>query len=250
MCSELLTDISRCVCVSAGNSLHWTYFAPHDPHGLISLFKSPESFDAHLTEFMSKSADFITKWGTAAPNPYFWAGNEHDAFAPWLFNFGPNCTKTQYFTRQATHLWFSNTPGGVPGSREDIHICGWSELNCFVCWGVGNEDYGAMATWSAFASLGIFPQAGTMNFLIGSPRVERATLKLKDFRGAYSNLDIVTYDNSEDNVYVSRLLVNGQEYTSAIIDRSVLTAPSGCKLEFYMSSVPASSLCPSSYRAK
>jgi putative alpha-1,2-mannosidase len=143
-----------------------------------------------------------------------------------------------------THLSFSNTPHGIPG----------------------NEDYGAMASWVAFASLGtnvgvthlilqglvifygfyflgLFPQAGTTNYLIGSPRVDRASLKLKHFRGDYSSLDIVTYDNSAENVYVSRLLVNGVEHNTPFIDRSVLVADGGCKLEFYMSSVPQSGLC-------
>ncbi len=139
----------------------------------------------------------------------------------WLFNYGSKCTRAQYWSRSLTHLHFSNTPHGIPG----------------------NEDYGAMSTWLLFASLGLFPQAGTTNFLLGSPRVQQATLRLEHFNGDFSSLEIVTVNNSAENVYVESLLVNGQDYRSAVIDRSVLMNPSGCRLEFHMSSVPESSLC-------
>jgi predicted alpha-1,2-mannosidase len=204
-----------------GSSLHWTYFVPHDPKGLISLFKSQESFVAHLDEFMRKSIEFEEEVGPMAPNQYFWVGNEHDALSPWLFNFGPNCTKTQYYTRLATHLSFSDRADGIPG----------------------NDDYGATSTWLLFASLGLFPQSGTTNYLIGSPRVSGATVRLRHYRGHMSTLDVITYDNSAENVYVSKLLVNGQEYNEAIIDRSVLVDVKGCKLEYYMSKEPISGLC-------
>lgn len=207
-----------------GDALHWTYFAPHDPVGLVSLFKSPQSFDAKLQEFFAKAEPFTEAIGNIAPNPYFWAGNEHDSFAPFMFNFGPNCTRTQYWSRKTTHLSFSNTPHGVPG----------------------NEDYGAMATWLLFASLGIFPQAGTTNFMVGSPRIDHASLQIKHYRGLTSTLEIITYDNSPTNVFVAKLLVNGQEYNKPVIDRSVLTAKGGCKLEFFMQSSPLSGLCPAS----
>ena len=118
-------------------------------------------------------------------------------------------------------MHFSNAPNGVPG----------------------NEDYGAMSSWLLFASFGLFPQAGTTNFLIGSPRVQSATLRLQHFDGTTSDLEIVTVNNSADNVYVSSLFVNGEEHRSTVIDRAVLADPAGCRLEFHMSSVAESALC-------
>jgi putative alpha-1,2-mannosidase len=59
------------MCYTLGNSLHWTYFAPHDPKGLISLFKSPQSFNDHLTELMVKYAAFVKEvaWAVFAALP-------------------------------------------------------------------------------------------------------------------------------------------------------------------------------------
>ena len=126
-------------------------------------------------------------------------------------------------------MHFSNTPHGIPG----------------------NEDYGAMASWISFAALGIFPRAGTTQFMIGSPRVERANLQLRHFSSSSSSgslqrtslLQIITYNNGPENVFVEKLLVNGVEHNSPFIEREVLASLEGAKLEFFMHSAPSSGLC-------
>ena len=169
-------------------------------------------------------------------------GNEHDAFAVWMFSFGQlgqhevhqeddsvlhggYCSRTQYWSRLLTHMHFSSLPNGVPG----------------------NEDYGAMATWLLFTSLGLYPQAGTMNYIIGSPRIISATVFL-DGHGEWNPLSkhalhIVTYNNTNDNVYVETLYVNGVLHNSPFIDRGVLTQAGGCTLEYHMTSNSSSGLC-------
>ena len=205
-----------------GDTLHWSTFVVHDPTGLMAMYASPADFENHLESFFAEHVPYHEKFGSAVPNPYFWMGNEVDSFAVWLFNTeGVDCTRTQYWSRQLTHMHFSNTPHGVPG----------------------NEDYGAMASWLLFASLGLYPQAGTTNFYIGSPRVTDANLTVRHLDGSQSTISILTTNNSAENVYVDQLLVNGVEYNSGIIDRSVLTAKGGCVLQFSMSSSPSSGLC-------
>ncbi len=145
-------------------------------------------------------------------------------FAVWMFNFESDCTRAQYWSRNVTNVHFTNSPHGVPG----------------------NEDYGSMSSWLLFTSLGIFPQAGTTNFMIGSPRVKEASLRLSHADGSSSLLSIETINNSAENVYVESLLINGKPHSSPVVDRSVLAAPGGCKIQFTMSSVPKSGLCPAS----
>jgi predicted alpha-1,2-mannosidase len=204
-----------------GNAMHYSWFVPHDPEGLMALYESPEAFDASLQSFLSNHVPYHEKFGSAVPNPYYWAGNEHDFLAPWLFNVGPNCINGQYWTRKLTYMHFSNTPHGIPG----------------------NDDYGSMSTWLLFGSLGIFPQAGTSRFFIGAPRVNTASIRLKHWNAPSTLLEIVTHNNSQENTYIEKLLVNGKEWTVPYIDRSVLTS-SDVKLEFFMSSTPFSGLCP------
>jgi predicted alpha-1,2-mannosidase len=211
-----------------GDALHYSWFVPHDPEGLMALYESPEKYDESLRSFLETHEIYHEKFGSPVPNPYYWAGNEHDLLAPWLFNVGPNCLNTQYWTRKLTYMHYSNTPHGIPG----------------------NEDYGSMSTWFMFASLGIYPQAGTSRFFIGAPRVASAKIALNHWNGQQkeSFLEVITHNNSQENTYIEKLLVNGQEWTMPSIDRKVLTQVGGTTLEFFMSSTPYSALCPSATR--
>jgi putative alpha-1,2-mannosidase len=205
-----------------GDALHWSWYVPHDPVGLMNLYDSPAAFDASLRSFLDNHVSYQEKLGSAAPNPYYWAGNEHDFLAPWLFSYGPNCTSTQYWTRRLTQMHFSNTPHGIPG----------------------NDDYGSMSTWLLYASLGIYPQAGSTRYILGSPRVAHAMMTLQHWKSTPTTLEIVTYNNDNTaNVFVEKLLVNGVEWTQPFIDRSMLTNTANVKLEFYMHSAPTSGLC-------
>jgi predicted alpha-1,2-mannosidase len=208
-----------------GDAYHWSWFVPHDVEGLMALYPSSDAYNAALEAFFAQHVPVMDKIGNELPNPYYWAGNEHDFLAVYMFNFGGDCTRSQYWSRQLVPLHFSNTPHGNPG----------------------NEDYGAMASWVMFASLGVFPQAGTSKFLIGSPSVVSASLDLVHLYGPNSKLEIVAYNNTLQNMFVQKLLVNGQEHNQPWIDRSVLAARGGCKLEFFMSDVGQSGLCPSSH---
>jgi predicted alpha-1,2-mannosidase len=206
-----------------GDTLHWTTFVPHDPEGLMGLHKSPADFQEKMESFFANHVSYHEEHGSAAPNPYFWMGNEVDSFAVWMFNNpGIDCSRAQYWSREITHLHFTNTPHGVPG----------------------NEDYGAMASWLIFASFGFYPQAGTTNYYLGSPRMQSGKVNVVHLDGSSSTISVNTINNSAENVYVEKLMVNGVEYKSPIIDRSVLTSKAGCVLEFHMTNTPASGLCP------
>lgn len=233
-----------------GDALHWSWFVPHDVSGLIGLFVDSErgvsdvdplglSFYQALEDFFVEHVKSHEKIGSALPNPYYWAGNEHGAFVAWMFSFGTfgqltatvgdrivggYCTRTQYWSRLLTSMHYSDIANGIPG----------------------NDDYGSMSSWLLFASLGLFPQAGTTNYVIGSPRVNEAFLKL-DGHVSSSTVQrfvhIRTYNNSAENVFVDKLLINGVEHTSPFIDRSVLVQPGGCELEFFMTATESSGLC-------
>jgi predicted alpha-1,2-mannosidase len=207
-----------------GDAFHWSWFVPHDPAGLMALYPSRDAYLNALETFFTKHLEDNDKFGQAKPNRYYWAGNEHDFLAPWMFNFAGAgaCTRSQYWGRQLIPLHFKNAPNGIPG----------------------NEDYGSMATWVMFASFGLYPQAGTSKFLLSAPSVVSASIKLHSLQKVpISTLEIVTYNNTAANTFVQKLLVNGREHSEPWIDRTVLAAPGGCKLEFFMSDVEVSGLC-------
>jgi len=216
-----------------GNALHWTYFVPHDIPGLINLYGPSSSaaaskFESRLDEFFEEHLKWNDIYGNLLPNPYFWAGNEPTMLTPYLFTYlgtAKACAKTQRWSRNAVDLHFTAKYDGIPG----------------------NDDYAAMASWLLCSALGIYPLSGADYFFLTAPAVDRATVVLSQLtpethvRGE-SVITILTNNQSAENVYVSKLLVNGVEYTQPTIKRSVLAA--GATLEFFMSAEPTTSLCP------
>jgi len=77
-----------------GDAEHWRWFVPHDVEGLVSLFPSPAEYESTLRSFFEQHVVYHDKLGEAAPNPYYWSGNEVVFLTPWLFNW-VNCTYTQ-----------------------------------------------------------------------------------------------------------------------------------------------------------
>jgi predicted alpha-1,2-mannosidase len=204
-----------------GNALHWTYFVPHDVDGLKSLYASDTAFESGLEAFFEQYAAFQTAYGTILPNPYYWGGNEVCMLTPWLFNFGKQCHLSQRWSRSVAKELFTTAPSGIPG----------------------NDDYASMSSWLLFASLGVYPMAGQGYFMVGSPRVKEAALRLTHLDGATSMLTIRAYNNSAENVYVQKLLVNGRVWTSPRLPSGVLADPGGCMLEFFMAREAHSTLC-------
>src|SRR5688500_9973558 len=110
----------------------------------------------------------------------------------------------------------------------------------------GDEDNGESSAWWIFAALGFYPlQMGSENLVIGSPLFTKATVHLKNGR----KLVISAPGNSDANVYVDGVTVNGKAWNRTVIPHRLLSE--GGHIEFTMSSTPgawardAASLPPS-----
>jgi len=134
-----------------GDAWHWRWFVPHDPYGLIELFGSNETFIEQLNEFFYRS-EFDPL--NVLPNPYYWAGNEPDLFAVWFFNFANRPDLSAKYSRKVMKTRYTTAPSGL----------------------AGNDDYGTLSAWFVFASIGIFPQAGTNTYLFGSPLFDKIVI--------------------------------------------------------------------------
>ena len=93
----------------------WRWFVPQDINGLIDLFGDKQYFVEQLNEFFSRSKDDITN---ALPNPYYWAGNEPDILAVWLFNYADRPDLTQQYSRYLLDAQYTSQPNGLPGNDD------------------------------------------------------------------------------------------------------------------------------------
>ena len=142
-----------------GNAWQWAWATAANITAGARLYDNTSVYIARLQELMSGSVAWTQSIGNVLPNPYYWAGNEPDIMFPWLFNVaGWQASKnTQFWTRWlAQQGAYSTAPDGLPG----------------------NDDYGTLSAWLVWASLGLYPIAGTSSYAIGSPIISAANITL------------------------------------------------------------------------
>lgn len=150
---------------------------------------------------------------TLLPNEGYWAGNEPDLLAPWLFAFAGDASRTQYHTRWLVanrYSAFGQRGAGLPG----------------------NDDLGTLSSWCVWACLGLYPLTGRDLYVLGSPALDVANVT---FGGG--ELRIVAHDQSPDNVYVRRIELNGVARTEPFVTHAELVAATAGgvgRLEFFM----------------
>ena len=93
----------------------------------------------------------------------------------------------------------------------------------------GNDDAGQMSAWYLFSALGFYPVTpGSAEYAIGSPLVKSAVIHLENG----NTLRIRVENQSEKNVYVKSVILNGQPITGHTLDHRELVK--GCELVFVM----------------
>ena len=97
----------------------------------------------------------------------------------------------------------------------------------------GNDDCGQMSAWYLFSALGFYPVApASGRYMLGSPAIKTAVLKFENGK----TLTIEAINQSDKNVYISNVTLNGRE-----LDRNFLTykeVTDGGKIMFLMSDRP------------
>ncbi|MDR2911904.1 MAG: GH92 family glycosyl hydrolase [Alistipes sp.] len=189
------------------------WFVPHDVEGMVELMGGREATLADLTEFFDLApADML--W-----NNYYNHANEPVHLVPFLFNRLDAPWETQKWTRQICERAYRNAVEGL----------------------VGNEDVGQMSAWYVLAAGGVHPSCpGTTRMEITSPVFDRVTFALDP---AYTpnggTFTVVAHDNSPENIYIQRALLNGSEWNRSWLDFADIA--SGATLELFMGPQPNTS---------
>jgi predicted alpha-1,2-mannosidase len=135
-------------------------------------------------------------------------GNEPSHHVAYLYNWTNKPWKTQERVRMILPLMYKPTPDGLGG----------------------NDDCGQMSAWYIFSALGFYPVApGSDHYELGSPSVDQAIIHLdngKDFVIKVTN-------QSPQNIYVSKVTLNGKEIKEHYIKHSDII--NGGELSFSMS---------------
>mgnify|MGYP002706929920 CR=1 FL=1 len=208
-----------------GNSYQYTFYVPHDPKGLIAKMGADE-FSARLDSIFIWSQDKIFSGGTtvdafAGLQTYYNHGNEPCLHISWLFNEAGRPSLTQKWVRAILDEFYGT---------DGIHGYGYGQ----------DEDQGQLGAWYVISSMGIFDVVGlgeiNPTFSLGSPQFDKITIKLNPDYYKGKQFVIETRNNSKENVYAQKYILNGKPVTDLAVPYSVVTA--GGKLEVEMGSQP------------
>ncbi|MCL7989445.1 GH92 family glycosyl hydrolase [Sphingobacterium sp. lm-10] len=203
-----------------GNAWHWSFCVFHDPQGLIDLMGGNKAFTAMLdTVFVipsyegmkSRSMIHEMREMQIMNMGQYAHGNQPIQHMPYLYNYGAEPWKSQYWVREIMDRLYLPTPDGY----------------------CGDEDNGQTSAWYVYSSLGFYPVApGTNQYALGSPQFKKVTLHLENGK----KVVITAANQQKENVYVNSLKVNGKKYTKNYLD--IPTLQKGAKLSFDMAPEP------------
>ncbi|MBB6460313.1 GH92 family glycosyl hydrolase [Flammeovirga kamogawensis] len=196
-----------------GNAWNYGLYVPHSVDEMITMMGGKEDFATHLDKifttpiedrFIEKNED-ITRDGIIGNYVH---GNEPGHHIPYLYNWTNHPYKTQQRVRMIMDTMYTNERDG---------LC-------------GNDDAGQMSAWYVFSALGFYPVLpGSAEYALGSPLVKEATIKFENG----NILHILAKKQSEKNVYVKRVILNGVEIKGPTINHFDLMK--GGELVFEMS---------------
>jgi predicted alpha-1,2-mannosidase len=196
-----------------GNSWNYSLYVPHDPDTMISMMGGKDKFAAHLDElftmhlpdsFFAETED-VTREGIIGGYVH---GNEPSHQAAYLYNWTDEPWKTQERVRMILKKQYQPAPDGLGG----------------------NDDCGQMSAWYLFSALGFYPVApASGQYQLGSPSVKTAVLHLENGK----TLTIEAKDQSSENVYVKKVVLNGRTLDRRYVTFDDITR--GGRLVFFMS---------------
>lgn len=192
-----------------GNAWQYTWLVPHDYEGLVECFGSKEKFLEKLDALFT--AESVIDGGLTSPDisgliGQYAHGNEPSHHIIYFYTMAGQPWKTAEKVREVLTTLYHADYDGLSG----------------------NEDVGQMSAWYVLSSLGFYqvePAGGRYYF--GSPLFDRAEIKVSG--GTFS---VVAHNNSAENIYVQRVVLNGKDYDKPYIDFADIVA--GGTLEFYM----------------
>lgn len=128
------------------DSWEYSLSVPHDVPGLIEACGGPQAFGRRLERFFA--------------DDHYHVENEPSFLASCLYHWTGRPDRSSERTRQIVERYFGDGPRGLPG----------------------NDDSGATSAWLAFHLMGLYPLAGTPDYVVHVPLLPRTVLHLEGGR--------------------------------------------------------------------
>ncbi len=195
------------------NSWQYTFFAPQDVSGLISLMGGRGQFARKLDQLFSADSrttgrEQVDITGLIGQYAH---GNEPSHHMAYLYNYVGQPWKTQSRVRQIMDEFYKPEPDGL----------------------IGNEDCGQMSAWYVLSAAGFYPVTpGETTYAIGSPLFPQVRFNLENGK----SFVVRAVNGSDRNVYIQSATLNGKAHNKSFLLHDDLMA--GGELVFRMGPRP------------
>lgn len=190
-----------------GNSWHYTWSVFHDPQGLIDLMGGKEVFVSMLDSVFAVPPVFDDSYYgfviheiremTVMNMGNYAHGNQPIQHMIYMYNYAGQPWKAQYWLREVMNRMYTPTPDGY----------------------CGDEDNGQTSAWYVFTALGFYPVCpGSNEYVMGAPLFKKATVHLENGK----DISIEAPENSESNIYIRNMKLNGENYTKNYLKHEIL----------------------------
>ena len=192
-----------------GNAFQWSFFAPHDMDNFIATIGGKKELETRLDTLFTTSSQVDGEHAsgdiTGLIGQYA-HGNEPSHHMAYLYNWTDSPWKGQERLDYIMREFYTNKPDGI----------------------IGNEDCGQMSAWYVMSALGFYQVApGIPVYTLGRPMINHALIRVKG--GVF---EIRVENNSPENKYIERVLLNGKILETPFISHKDITK--GGKLVFEM----------------
>jgi predicted alpha-1,2-mannosidase len=204
-----------------GNSWHYSWSVFHDIEGLKQLMGGNKMFVCMLDSVLIMPPVFDESYYGGVIHEIremqimnmgqYAHGNQPIQHMIYLYNYGGEPWKTQYWVRRAMEQLYKATADGY----------------------CGDEDNGQTSAWYVFSALGFYPVCpGTDQYVLGTPLFKQVTVQFDNGK----KLIISAPGNSSENKYVQTLTVNGKPWDKNWLNHFDLQQ--GGLLQFKMGATP------------
>ncbi|URW74537.1 GH92 family glycosyl hydrolase [Sphingomonas donggukensis] len=197
-----------------GNAWQYSWFVPQDQAALTTALGGDAATVAKLDamfDFDTSKLDYSHAEDIAGLIGQYIHGNEPSHHVAYLYSHAGAPWRTQARLKQIVDSQYRATPDGLSG----------------------NDDLGQMSAWLVFTALGFYPVTpGSLEYVIGRPFVDRATLTLPNGK----RLVIVADGLDGGHPYVGSVTLNGAPVTNAYLRHDQIMG--GGELRFAMQAQP------------
>ena len=208
-----------------GNAIQYTFYVPHQPEELVKKL-GQETFSNRLDSIFIASQKNVFGGGKevdafAGVKALYNHGNQPNLHISWMFNFSGRPDLTQKWVRAICDEFYGT---------EGIHGYGYGQ----------DEDQGQLGAWYVMAGIGLFDVKGLTatdpEMQIGSSLFDKVTIQLNQDYYKGKQFVIETENNSKDNVYVQKVVLDGEVQNSPFVKFKDIV--NGGKLKLNMSGTP------------